>query len=76
MEKVLIVFKDHSFRAYLEGKWERQVNKALFDAITLVFSITPKEQIEKNASSIDAMLIKLFDDKEFLEATSGSRAHK
>lgn len=76
MEKVLIVFKDHSFRAYLEGKWERQVNKALFDVITLVFSKIPNEQIEKNASLIDSTLIKLFFDKEFLDATSGSKAHK
>lgn len=76
MDKVLIVFKDHAFRAFIDGKWERQVNRALFDAVTLVFAKIPEEQLAAKGDEIEATLKALFNDERFIRATAGSKAHR
>lgn len=76
MDKALDVFKDHAFRAYIDDQWERQVNRALFDAVTLVFARLPHEQLVAKADDIEAMLKGLFETNEFMKAISGSKAHR
>ncbi|MEW5986757.1 MAG: DUF262 domain-containing protein, partial [Chloroflexota bacterium] len=56
MDKVLSVFNGHAFRAFIDGKWERQVSKALFDAVTLIFARIPQDQLAAKADEVEAAL--------------------
>lgn len=76
MDKVLAVFNNHAFRVYSDGKWEKPVNRALFDVVTLVFSQIPEHKLIAKANEIDSMLKDLFSDPDFMQAISGSRAHR
>jgi hypothetical protein len=76
MDKVAIVFEDHAFRAYIGDKWEKQINRPLFDAVTLVFSELKIDDLSKKKTEIETELKKLFENPEFSEATSGSKAHR
>jgi len=75
MGKALAVFKEHTFRAYIDNKWERPVNRALFDAVTLVFSQLPLDKLVNKAGEIEAVLIRLFENPDFRSAVSDSKAH-
>ncbi len=76
MVKILVVFGDHPFRAYIEGKWEKQINRPLFDAVTLVFSKLPQPQLAAKARQVEDNLKELFANPDFSKATSGSKAHR
>lgn len=72
MDKALAVFKDHAFRAYIDNQWERPVNRALFDVVTLVFAQLPLSQLVDKADEIETALKHLFKNLDFMKAISGS----
>lgn len=76
MDKASVVFGNHAFRTFSSGQWERQINRSLFDVVTLVFSQLPKTKLENKKSEIEELLISLFKDDIFATATSGSKAHR
>ena len=76
MDKALYVFKDHAFRAYLDDQWERPVNRALFDAVTLVVARLSDDQLADKADEIETVLKHLFETTDFMKAISGSKAHR
>lgn len=76
VDKVQMVFDDHAFRIYNNGVWERQVNRALFDAIMLVFSRLPAQDLAQNKNEIDAIVRHLTGHKTFIAAISRSTADR
>lgn len=76
MEKTRIVFDDHAFRTFSNNQWERQINRSLFDVITLVFSQLTTKQLEDKKMQVEENLKSLFSIDEFATATSGSKAHR
>lgn len=76
IDKVTAVFGEHAFRAYIDGEWEKRINRPLFDAITLVFSKLSLSDLLAKSSDIKNKLIELYKDDRFIQATSGSKAHK
>lgn len=75
VDKVIMVFADHAFRIYNNG-WERQINRALFDAVMLVFSRLPEEELVERRELIDRALIQLCQDQDFLQSISRSTADR
>lgn len=75
VNKVLVVFQDHAFRLY-NRTWERQVNRALFDAVMLVFSNLPEHSLRNQRSAIESSLINLCSDPNFLKVVSRSTADR
>ena len=78
VDKVSNVFNGHAFRAYnhTTQSWERQINRALFDAVTLVFSKLPFDVLLANRLEIVNSLIRLCANSEFLTAISRSTADR
>ncbi|MFN8490442.1 MAG: DUF262 domain-containing protein [Caldilineaceae bacterium] len=75
VDKVIHVFDDHAFRIYIND-WEKQVNRALFDAVMLVFSKLSRDELVTKRETINAMLIELCKAPEFLQAISRSTADR
>jgi len=75
VDKVIEVFGDHAFRMYNNG-WERQLNRALFDAVMLIFSKIPENQLITSRAKIEEKLLNLYDDKSFAQAIGRSTADK
>jgi Protein of unknown function DUF262 len=75
MDKVVLVFKDHAFRSYTHG-WEKLLNRALFDAVSLVFSHIPAKQLTEKSSQAERALIDLCSDKDFFRTISRSTADR
>jgi hypothetical protein len=76
IDKVVAVFGNHAFRAYFDAKWEKQINRPLFDAVTLVFSRLSQPDLVSRATQIEEKLKELFSNPDFIQATSGSKAHR
>jgi len=78
VDKVFLVFKDHAFRIYNRDTkgWERQINRALFDAVMLVFSNLPEDKLSKQRRSIETELKKLCGNQKFLQVVSRSTADR
>jgi hypothetical protein len=75
VDKVKAVFADHAFRIYTDH-WEQQVNRALFDAVMLVFSRLPKEDLIEKRQEIQQALIQLCHTPNFLVSVSRSTADR
>ncbi len=73
--KVIAVFGDHAFRSYLMG-WERQINRALFDAVMLVFSKISIEELIREREAIETTLIQLCANPEFFQSIGRSTADR
>ncbi|MBX7259695.1 MAG: DUF262 domain-containing protein [Candidatus Hydrogenedentes bacterium] len=78
VDKVSAVFGDHAFRSFnsLAEDWERQINRALFDAVMLVFSRLPVESLVSKRDEIELSLKALFDDSRFLQSIGRSTADR
>lgn len=76
VENAFTVFGEHAFRRYTlgttrnpDGKWERPVNKALYDAIMFWFARFEKREIVLNTDVLREMFIKLCTtDIEFMDS--------
>jgi hypothetical protein len=75
VDKVIAVFGDHAFRSYSDG-WERQVNRALFDAVMLVFSKLPDDQLKASGQDVEKALIGLCQDRAFFQTISRGTADR
>lgn len=75
VDKVTSVFNDHAFRTYTDH-WETQINRALFDAVMLVFSKLSAKDLSVRSSQINQALITLCSNSEFLIAISRSTADR
>jgi hypothetical protein len=78
VDKVTKVFNGHAFRVYNNNtqNWESQINRALFDAVTLVFSRLPLDVLLAHRIQIEKSLIQLCANPEFLTAISRSTADR
>lgn len=75
VDKVSGVFTDHAFRTHTDV-WETQINRALFDAVMLVFSKLPPQKLIAMSGQINQALISLCSNQEFLVAISRSTADR
>ena len=76
VDKVIEVFDDHAFRIYGANDWERQINRALFDAVMLVFSYIPKADLVSSRDRIEATLKNLFKNEDFAQSIGRSTADR
>jgi hypothetical protein len=75
VDKVKNVFDDHAFRIYTD-QWQRQINRALFDAVMLVFSKLPEEKLIAKRQEINKIVIDLCQNSSFLVSVSRSTADR
>jgi hypothetical protein len=75
VDKIPLVFGQHAFRIYT-GQWETQINRALFDAVMLVFTKLPSSLLTEHRDGIEQSLIGLCKNEVFLAAVSRSTADR
>jgi hypothetical protein len=68
VSKAIQVFGNHAFRGYGQSEWEKQVNRALFDAVMLIFTRLPSTELVQRREDIETALKTLLQNEEFLQA--------
>lgn len=69
IDLVFSVFGASAFRKHAKPHgWEKTVNRAIFDAVMLVFAASPHDQIQARAQQVVGALADICDDQAFVDA--------